>query len=77
MPRCNEVGRTLGGRDKDKMTDCPMVLALPLEGKSSGSGRRAHTLPHSHTNAGTTMHEKDLGCSWWLISEQARAVVVV
>lgn len=33
VPRCNEVGRTLGGRDKDKMTDCPMVLALTLEGK--------------------------------------------
>lgn len=36
-----------------------------------------HTLTHPHTNAGTTMHENDLGCSWWLISEQARAVVVV
>lgn len=30
VPRCNEVGRKLGGRDKDKMTDCPMVLALTL-----------------------------------------------
>lgn len=46
MPRCNEVGRTLGGRDKDKMTDCPMVLAPTLEGKIRDL---ADTPTHTHT----------------------------
>lgn len=44
VPRCNMVGRTLGGRDKDKMTDCPMVLALDLEGKIRDlADTRCHT----------------------------------
>lgn len=78
MPRRNTVGRTLGGRDKDKMTDCPMVLALILEGKT-----REVADTHSHTHSPTCKrrynhaHEKHLGCSWCLISEQARAVVAV
>lgn len=46
MPRRNTVGRTLGGRDKDKMTDCPMVLALTLECKIR---EVADTPTHTHT----------------------------
>lgn len=57
MPRRNTVGRTLGGRDKDKMTDCPMVLALKLECKiREVADTHTHLNPHQRTNAGTTMH---------------------
>lgn len=41
VPRCNKAGRTLGGRDRDKMTDCPMVFGAEGRGGwNSGCGRR-------------------------------------
>lgn len=78
MPRRNTVGRTLGGRDKDKMTDCPMVLALKLHCKirevtDTPTPTPASTYKRRYNHA----HGKHLGCFWWLISEQARAVVAV
>lgn len=76
MPRRNEVGRTLGGRDKDKMTDCPMVLALTVESKIrnfADTHSHTHTHTHNQTNADTT---NNLDCSW-VISEQVCAMVVV
>lgn len=73
VPRCNTVGRTLGGRDKDKMTDCPMVLAPNLEGRIRGlADTRSHTPTLGYRRRYNHAQER-----WVLISEQARAVVVV
>ena len=70
MPRRNMVGRTLGGRDKDKMTGCPMVLASPLEGKirdlADHSPTHTHTLRHNRRYNHAKRKKNDLGCLQWI-----------